>query len=290
MAPSKRKRPFTRTTSNKRPQYTQPDTDSCSGDSSSADEPEVAQNSEEEWEALRILSQTGKGFGLKYLIEWAGIDPATGNRWDPTWEKAAYASKGLRDSWNEERARQARAKEQATSAAKEGRGQRGASKATTAQTAQARGARRRPIVESPEASSSEPESDSPTQTASSATTTPRSAAIEADADWTSPRLSIGGRSDSSESSPHTEVPESSGESPTETTDLHSSELFVSQPAFRASGVVLDTQSSAGDVSYIPVTQEELESSLHSEADYESEDHVVSYLVSELPATSLLYLF
>jgi hypothetical protein len=130
----------------------------------------------------------------------------------------------------------------------------------------------------------------PTKAASIAANTSGSASIDLDASWTSPRVNIDARS---ESSSHFEVPESTGESPTEATDLNSSELFVSQPAFRASGVVLNTQSSAGDVSYIPVTQEELESSLHSYTDHGSEGHVASYLLSVrcigLPGSPLLIL-
>ena len=366
MAPTKRNRTPTRITSNKRPRYTQPDTDSASTTSapssssssnssssgsdsdSDSDKDEASNNSEKEWEATRILVQRGQGFGLEYLIEWNGIDPSTGKRWEPSWEKAKYASETLRKSWEKEKARLAQGREETTFATNLGPRPRGRprkekarlfreSEETTATTegprprgrprkekarlthdredttstpkeyrprgrprkaettaaakvprkrgrprkaepapvAQNRGAKRRRIVESSE-SSSESELELSTETASSAAPTPVSVTVDLDASWSSPQVNIDARSDYSS---HSEVPESAGESPTEATELHSSELFVSQPAFRASGFVLNTQSSAGDVSYIPVTQEELESSLQSYTDHGSEDHVTSDLVS-----------
>lgn len=334
MAPTKRNRTPTRNTSNKRPRYIQLDTDSTStasspsssssssssGSDSDSEKDAASNGSLAEWEATRILAQRGQGFGFEYLIEWNGIDPSTGQRWEPSWEKANYASETLRKSWEKEKARLAQEREETTSTTKEprprGRPRKSETAATTkeprprgrprkekarlaeereeptattkeprprgrprkakpAPAAQNRGVRRRPIDESSE-SSSESELDLSTETASSAATTPDSATVDLDASWTSPQVNIDARSSCNS---HSEVPESSAESPTEATDLHSSELFVSQPAFRASGFVLNTQSSAGDVSYIPVTQEELESSLRCYTDHGSEDHVASYLVS-----------
>ena len=343
MAPTKRNRSPTRNTSNKRPRYIQLDTDSTSttsslssssssssslrslsssssGSDSDSDKEGASSNSPEEWEATRILAQRGQGFGFEYLIEWTGIDPSTGQCWEPSWEKANYASETLRKSWEEEKARLvqesedttsttkkprprgrprkvettatikeprkrgrprkekaqlARGREETTSTTKEPRPRGRPRKVQPAPAAQNRGVRQRPIVESSE-SSSESEVELSTDTASSVATTPGSAAIDLDASWASSRLNVDARSDYSS---HFGVPESSGESPTEATDLNSSELFVSQPAFRVSGAVLNTQSTVGDVSYIPVTQEELESSLQSYTDHGSEDHVASDLVS-----------
>lgn len=303
MAPTKRNRTPTRNTSNKRRRYIQLDTDSTSttsslrssssssssssGSDSDSDKDVASNDSLQEWEATRILAQRGQGFGFEYLIEWNGIDPSTGQPWEPSWEKAKYASGTLRKSWEKEKARLAQESEDTTATAKEPRQRGRPIKANPAPAVQNRGVRRSPIVESSE-SSSESEFELSTETASSAATTPGSAAIDLNASWTSPRVNIDARSDSSS---HSEVPESAGESPTEATDLHSSELFVSQLAFPASGVVPNTQSSTGDVSYIPVTQEELESSLQSYTDHGSEDHVTSYLVSVrcvgLPESPLL---
>ncbi|KAF3009458.1 hypothetical protein E8E13_001943 [Curvularia kusanoi] len=232
-----------------------------------------------EWEAVRILAQTGQGFGLKYLIEWEGVNPITGQRWEPTWEKAEYASEGLRKLWKREQAQQVQEGESVVAATqKDTQNQRGA-EASRAQAARTRGARRRPIVESSDDSSSASESELSTEAASSAGISLRSTATYPDADLVSPRVNTNVRSDSFERSGYSlpsEVPESPEESSSEATDLHSSDLFVSQPAFRASGVVQETPSSAGDLSYITVTQEELESSLNSFTDDESEDHVVGY--------------
>ncbi|KAF3034483.1 hypothetical protein E8E12_002590 [Didymella heteroderae] len=102
-------------------------------------------------------------------------------------------------------------------------------------------------------------------------------------DWTSPQISIDVRGDSfhrGEYEPFSEIPESQSSperSAAEGTTLQSSQLFASQPAFLVSGIVRDTQSSAGDVSYIPVTQEQLEPSLHSDwSDESNEDHIIGY--------------
>ncbi|KAF2626567.1 hypothetical protein BU25DRAFT_449154 [Macroventuria anomochaeta] len=292
MAPPKRKRKPTRTTSNKRSKYTQPDTDYS--DSSSCEEEGTANGSQEEWEALRILKQTGQGFGLKYLVEWKGVDPTTGKQWEPTWERASNASERLRASWKREQARQAQEKERAAATAKSSTQQRSAPEASPAQATQTR-ARNRRIIQSPETLASASAIKSPAETSQSVVAAPSSATIDIGAPipaWTSPQVNIDVRGDSfncSEYGLHAEIPESQpspAKSITEDTDLDSSQLFTSQRAFRASGIVPDTQSSAGSLSYIPVTQEELESSLHSDSSDEStEEHIVGYSVSEFYAWS-----
>lgn len=285
MAPPKRKRKPTRTTTNKRPKYTLPDTDS----SSSSDGEGTSHASQEEWEALRILQQRGQGSALEYEIEWAGIDPATGKQWEPTWEKAGNAGEALRASWKTEQAQRAQERKE-TAAAIRSTQQRGAREASPAQATQTRGAKRRRISESPEPSISASVEQSPTEIGQSANPVPNTATIDIEAripDWTSPQVNIDVRGESfnrRDYELHAEIPESQpspSKSAAEGTDSESSQLFASQPAFRASGIVLDTQSSAEDVSYIPVTREELESSSHSDSsDGSNEDHVVGYSVSE----------
>lgn len=284
MAPPKRKRKPTRTTTNKRPKYTLPDTDS-----SSSDREGTSHGSQEEWEALRILQQRGQGSALEYEIEWAGIDPATGKQWAPTWEKAGNAGEALRASWKIEQAQRAQERKE-TAAAFRSTQQRGAREASPAQPTQTRGAKRRRISGSPEPSISAPVEQLPTEIGQSAEPVPNTATIDTEVpipDWTSPQVNIDVRGESfnrRDYELHVEIPESQplpSKSAAEGTDLESSQLFASQPAFRASGIVLDTPSSAGDVSYIPVTSEELESSSHSDpSDGSNEDHVIGYSVSE----------
>jgi hypothetical protein len=287
MASTKRKRIPTRTTASKRPKYTLPDTD---GSSSSSAEEATAHDSQKEWEAVRILEQRGQGFALQYYIEWAGIDPATGKQWAPTWENAKNAGETLRASWKVEQARRAQEKKEATAAARRGTQQRSARGELPAQATQARRVRRSRVIESPEPSAPALAEESPAETRERAAVIASSTTIdleEAIPDWTSPQVNIDLRGDSfnrGEYEPFSEIPESQPspeKSPAEGTTLESSQLFASQPAFLASGIVRDTQSSAGDVSYIPITQEELESSLHSDSSDESnEDHIIGYSVCQ----------
>ncbi|KAJ4352913.1 hypothetical protein N0V95_003823 [Ascochyta clinopodiicola] len=289
MAPLKRKRQPTRTTSNKRPKYTQPETDNSS--SSSSDHEEYTNDSQVEWEASRILAQEGKGFGLRYLIEWKGVDPATGGHWEPTWEDARNASDSLRASWKTEKALQ-RLQEntEAAEIVTSGTQHQGAPEVPQAQATQTRASRQRRIVESPETSTSVSATESPTEIRPNTLDAPSTATIDIEAhtpDWTFAQAHIDPRGDSfnpSEYEPHAEIPDSSPsslKSNSNDTNLESSQLFALHRAFSTSGVVPDTQSSAGDVSYIPVTQEELDSSLHSDSTDEStEGHIVGYSVSE----------
>ncbi|KAJ4373473.1 hypothetical protein N0V86_007613 [Didymella sp. IMI 355093] len=267
----------------KRPKYTLPDTDSSS--SSSAEEA-TAHDSQEEWEAVRILEQRGQGFALQYYIEWAGIDPATGKQWAPTWENVKNAGETLRASWKVEQARRAQEKKEVTAAARRGTQQRSARRESPAQATQAGRVRRSRIIESPEPSAPALAEEPPSETRERAAAIASSTTIdleEAIPDWTSPQVNIDVRGDSfhcGQYEPFSEIPESQPsptKSPAEGTTLESSQLFASQPAFLASGIVRDTQSSAGDASYIPITQEELESSLYSDSSDESnEDHIIGY--------------
>lgn len=285
MANPKPRTTNTRITTTKRSRSTCSYTESSGSDSSCSDE--GANDSQEEWEAVRILAQTGQGFGTKYLIEWAGIDPQTGKRWEPTWEKAVNAGEGLRASWKIEQQKQAQAKKEAERPAKRPR------RTPRSQAANPQPARRRPVVESPAHSESESEPDLPEEAEHSGTasTTATKDSRAPTTDCVSSQVDSDPPSDSSYRNayePHSEIPESQPspeKSAVESTELDSSDLFASQPAFRASGFVLETQSSAGDLSYIPVTQEELESSLHSVPDDDSEDHLIGYSVSESESES-----
>lgn len=283
MTPPKRKRKPTRNTTNKRPKYILSDIDSSSSTADGA-----SHNSDEEWEAVRILDQRGQGFALQYYIEWKDIDPATGKPWAPTWERASNASTTLRASWKAELARRSKEKKEADAAAKRSTQQRSAREESPAPIIQARGARRR-VVETPEPleSATPLNSPSPTKQAAAATVSSRTVDIEAPfPDWTSQEVNIDVHGDSfnrSEYEPFSGISESQSSperSVAEGAILESSRLFASQPTYLASGIVRDTPSSAGDGSYIPVTQDELESSLLSEnSDEFNEDRAIGYSVS-----------
>ncbi|EFP75397.2 uncharacterized protein PGTG_01990 [Puccinia graminis f. sp. tritici CRL 75-36-700-3] len=47
------------------------------------------------WEAIEILEEKGG----KYYIKWAGIDPATQEPWEPTWEPKSMANAALVADW-----------------------------------------------------------------------------------------------------------------------------------------------------------------------------------------------
>jgi hypothetical protein len=56
------------------------------------------------WEAICILDEIGpRGGAGKYLIKWAGTDPATGEAWDPSWEPKGGASQDLIQEWKEKK-------------------------------------------------------------------------------------------------------------------------------------------------------------------------------------------
>lgn len=280
MSSNKRKFKPTRTTANKRPKYALPDTES----SSSAEEG-FEDDSQEEWEALRILKQRGQGFALQYCIEWKGLDPATGKQWAPTWERASNACQSLRASWEARKARLAQENIKPTPPARRGTQQRSARTESPAQATEVRGAEHSRIAESPELSTSVHVTESSTEPLKSAAVTFGRARTDREgADWTSQEININTRRGSFNRTDYESLSDSgvlqSQPSPEESAADSTSLSFTSQPAFLASGIVRDTQSSAGDVSFIPVTQEEEESSLYSNSSDESnEDNVIGYSVS-----------
>jgi hypothetical protein len=49
------------------------------------------------WAAIKIL----KDNGTHYLVEWDGIDPATGSPYEPTWEPHDFVTPALEAEWKE---------------------------------------------------------------------------------------------------------------------------------------------------------------------------------------------
>jgi hypothetical protein len=64
------------------------------------------------WPAEAILDDNGRG---KYLVEWIGIDPATGYPYKPTWEPYKNVTKQLVNEWCEERTKECAPASHATS-------------------------------------------------------------------------------------------------------------------------------------------------------------------------------
>lgn len=236
---------------------------------------------------------------MRYLIEWAGIDPATGRQWEPSWVKGTNASEGLRTAWRKEQAQVVREKKRAAAATKGSAQvqQQGARAVSPAQATQTQSATPEHVAESTEASSVVSEDESYTESRQDTVATPSLATFVSGAsvpDIISTQDIIeasGETSKRGEHELHAEIPESQhspSKAHSEDTDLESLQLFASQPAFRASGIVPDTQSSRGNASYIPVTQEELDSTIYSDSSDESEERIIGYSVSKTHTTLLPY--
>src|SRR5690242_10577134 len=242
MAHQKRRRIPTRNTSNKRPKYTQPGTSSSSSSSSDSDSEQSVRNSQKEWKALRILAQTGQGFGLRYLIEWADIDPATGKQWEPSWVGATNASEGLRTIWRAKKAQELQEKKRAAAATRRRTQQQHTQPVLQAQGSQPPGRTQERSAESTEPSSSESEevvSPDTRQSIATAQGLPTSNVRASVSDQISPQVAIDLRGESFSRSKYellSEISESQSSQSrtiTEEIDQEDSEFFASQPAFRA---------------------------------------------------------
>jgi hypothetical protein len=55
------------------------------------------------WEAECILDERGQPIKGQYLIKWKGLDPSTGEVWEPTWEKKTGCTSDLIDEWKEKK-------------------------------------------------------------------------------------------------------------------------------------------------------------------------------------------
>jgi hypothetical protein len=51
------------------------------------------------WEADCILDERGPPLKGQYLVQWVGNDPATGERWEPTWERRDGVTPQLAKEW-----------------------------------------------------------------------------------------------------------------------------------------------------------------------------------------------
>ncbi|KAH7079501.1 hypothetical protein FB567DRAFT_449438, partial [Paraphoma chrysanthemicola] len=255
MASQKRKRTTQRAKPVKRPKYTE----------SSDDE----SPSEQLWEAERILQEKRVGKKTQYLIQWKGIDPATGEEYQPSWEPEDNPTAALLAEW-EARKKQRLQEERSTSTSASVR--RGRPRKQQSSPIQSRpGLKSRGVESSPEPSTAH------TNIASSLLSSParESLAPAVESSGVATPVGIRAQPEPERASPkvHVEPPRThfdpteyerfsqlapsdppSRASQTQDTDLDSSQLFAAVPPFRSSGVVPDSQSSAGEGSFVPPTQ------------------------------------
>ncbi|KAH9882521.1 hypothetical protein J1614_000757 [Plenodomus biglobosus] len=283
MAATKRKRKSTRTKPEKRPKY---------ANSSDQEAPNGTQEQgaekDEFWFAERILEEKVERGRKQFKVQWQGLDPKTGTPWEPTWEPKENCTELLLASWEIE-------KTVSHSTTREG--SRGKGKGRSRKSDRERPAQRRLQLgrealargSSPSASTlhsvtfdslpSTPASailEAPL--ASSAATTPTGADTgAAGIPRESPRIAISRRGSfnaeeydrySQLATSQTQSRFSSSQLRTQATDLDSSQLFAAtrapSPQY-SSGIVLDSQDSAGEATFLPATQHTEDSNQQSTA-------------------------
>lgn len=252
MATLKRKRVPARSKPSKRSKYAE----------SSDHAPESSSPvSEQEWAAEGILNERIRNNQIQYLIQWAGVDPKTGEAYPPTWEPKANANAILLASWTAQKARR-ETLEEARSA--DSNGQIDTWIAQSESTRPVQKARKLPkrapilhIGSSPEPAS-EPSRVSTPGVVSSTATTPLAEPLTKPL---SPRIQIGRRGSSLERRDFdffSQVAhlrsQAQSQSLTQVTDLDSSQLFAAVPENRLADIVFDSQSSAGEASFVLPTQ------------------------------------
>jgi hypothetical protein len=278
MATPKRKRNPTRPIPNKRPKVVDA-IDASDGELSSSDEL---------WAAESILDEKRSGRKLQYLVEWKGIDPRTGDTYPPTWEPEKNCTPALVDEWKSKKAAR--------------RGSAGAARsAQKSSTPRQRTKKSRVVESSPEHSTAH----STTAQSTTAPTTPRplsparesavpapSSAVTtpAPADRPSPKIHIGPPTNSFDPAEYERYSQlaasqlaasqlaASQHQPTtapqsQETDLDSSQLFTAVPEYRSSGIVPDSESSGGEESFVPATQQTTATTQHSSTANESQEDV-----------------
>jgi hypothetical protein len=255
MATPKRKRTTTQSKPSKRAKY----------DSSSEDEPAL-----DYWEAESILDEKRVGRKLQYLIQWKGIDPTTGETYVPTWQPEENPTAALLAEWKQTKSARnlTSASTVAESSTLRGR--------PTKNPRQPRPSRKARVIESSQEPStahttsalsrpSTPAQGSPAPIAIFSTvTTPITTPIDTTtpSKRPSPKIHVGHRGDNFDPNeferfsqlPASQLP-STAPTNTQGTDLDSSQLFAAVPEHQSSGVIPDTQSSTGEGSFIPTTQQ-----------------------------------
>ncbi|KAE8827988.1 hypothetical protein PTNB73_06444 [Pyrenophora teres f. teres] len=205
------------------------------------------------WEADCILAEKVVGGKRKYHIKWKGSDPVTGKPWPTSWEPEGNANRLLIADWNQKKA--LRANDSTVEQSK--------TRGLSEQQHQAQPSRR---IRNSRVVDSSPECDrSSSSTAPSTTVQSRgsSASVATSSTHISPHIRIAprgeslGRDEYGLFSQLASTPEKSQD-----TDLDSSQLFAARPPSRprsrsrlySPSIVLDSQSSTGEASFVPITQ------------------------------------
>jgi hypothetical protein len=261
----KRKGSTQRPKSSKRPKY---------ADSSDAEIPAP----DDLWEAEGILEEKRKGRKLLFLVHWKGRDPQTGEEYDPTWEPEENCTKELVASWRQgqlERASASAGRSTESSKAKRASQQprqscpsrviESSPEPSTAHTTSILSAPSTPAVEHP----------APTTASSAATTHPK---------HPSPHIHVqrGGSFDPNEYERFSQLAPSQHPSTAlhgQEADLESSRQSSAAPDDPSSGIVPDSQSSVGEGSFVPATQQTTGTTQQSSTAYESQEGVTEDSVS-----------
>jgi hypothetical protein len=278
MATPKRKRTAKRPSTRKRPKYS---------DSSDTEQPSGG----DFWEAESILQEKRTGRKLLYLIQWKGVDPATGDEYLPTWEPEEHPTADLVAVWQQEKA--ARASTNTSGRAQSSRVRERPKKQGRLYLHLSRSSR---IVQSsPESSTAAPSTSAisqpstPTRASavpklsSSTVTTPIGA--PAPSKHGSPRIRIGHRGDSFDPNEYERFSQLATSQPasleprTQGTDIDSSQLFAAVPEYWSSGVVPDSQSSTGEGDFAPATQQTTGTTQQSSSVTELQEDVTEDSVS-----------
>lgn len=263
MATPKRKRSTKRPKPNNRPKY--------AADSSDNE----LSPSEELWEADSILQERRIGRKLQYLIKWKGIDPHTGEEYLPSWEPEENPTKDLVATWQQEKAKRDIASASGGTESNRSRRRQKKQSRPRSQPQPHPSHKSRVIESSPESSiapsqthssnvpsrPSTPDCESAVPVVESSTVTTPIGAPTSATKRPSPAIQIGqrrGSFDPNEYERYSQLAASQllpTESRTQGTDLESSQLFAAVPEYHSSGVVPDSQSSAGEGSFVPATQQ-----------------------------------
>jgi hypothetical protein len=276
MATLKRKRNSTRTTPSKRPKYAEPSQSEPDGQS---------QDSQDDWwEIDEIVDEWLQGKQRVYQVKWIGTDPATGEAYPPS--PVTEVTDAALKAWEEEKARTGFVVKNRANRRGKGKGKgRGRTKELQLGQQSSRRNRRRVVDSSPEPSTA-PSSALPVE--HSTTIRESTTLVEpsrATTNRQSPRISIPARGSSFEPDafePVSNLSPSRAATPPSSiheSDLESSQIFAA-PQINSTGIIPDSQSSAGEADFEPVTQGTVESTEVSQEEGIIEDSVSLSLIGE----------
>jgi hypothetical protein len=265
----KRKSTTQRSKSNKRRKY---------ADSSDAEVPAP----EDLWEAEGILDERHIRGKLQYLVQWKGRDPQTGKEYEPTWEPRENCTEALVVDWARQRS------QQPDSSAGGSAESSGAKRRQKKLSKPPRSSRQSRVVQSsPEPSTahttsvlsgpSTPAVGYPTLAfASSAVTTPVDAPPPPERPSLRVQVPRGDGFDPNEYERFSQLAPSQPpftESRTQGADFESSQVSAAVSGYSSSGIVPDSQSSVGEGSFVPATQQTTGTTQESSPVHESQEDV-----------------